>query len=306
MIKKDAFVMNIIGGLGNQMFQYAYIKSLSKRIGRDFLLDFSSFDFYKLHKPIIKSLNIENKIASKEVLIDYKTQEIKSKCPKLFRKILRIKKFKIISSKFKTFKEQENAPAVFDKAFFSLSEAGYIIGYFQSEKYFKNIRRELLKDFLPKNGFSEKFKQFQKQIKNKKFSPISLHIRRGDYVSNSITKKVYGHCPLSYYEKAVKILQKSVKNPKLFIFSDDLKWVKENLKINLPMIFVNCATPSTPYEDIWLMASCDHNIIANSSFSWWGAWLNENPKKIVIAPKKWFAKKDLKYKDIYCRNWKKI
>lgn len=309
-MENNKFIVSLNGGLGNQMFQYAYIKALAKRNKKEFLLDFSNFETYKLHNPdkaMILNLNIENNAISKNKLETLKGKKIKTKCPGFLRKVLGVKKYKIVGAKIKTIKEQIGQACIFDKTLFDLKNPTYIEGYFQSEKYFKKIKKDLLKDFLPKDGFSDGYKGVLKEIKDKKHSSISLHIRRGDYISNPETAKIHGGCcPINYYEKAIEFLKNNIKNPKIFIFSNDLKWVKENIKTDVPMIFVDCATEKTPYEDIWLMANCNHNIIANSSFSWWGAWLNENNNKIVIAPKKWFNKEDMGFKDIYSEDWKKI
>jgi hypothetical protein len=118
---------------------------------------------------------------------------------------------------------------------------------------------------------------------------VSLHVRRGDYVSNPRTMATNGVCPLSYYDSAIRYICARVDAPHFFVFSDDMDWVRENLNIDHPCRYVdhNCSTES--FNDMRLMSMCRHHIIANSSFSWWGAWLNPREDKIVIAPKKWFA-----------------
>ena len=140
-----------------------------------------------------------------------------------------------------------------------------------------------------------------------KSKSVSLHIRRGDYISNKTYYANHGICNLSYYNKAVDYLRKKLGNDiKIFAFSDDPNWVYENLKLPVEIIFINNNSSEKSYEDLRLMVNCDHNIIANSSFSWWGAWLNQNPDKIVISPQKWFGNNRMKNPDITPSTWLKF
>ena len=160
-------------------------------------------------------------------------------------------------------------------------------GYWQSEKYFKNIRKILLLDFTLKKE-SKNFLKYKKLII--KTNSVSVHIRHGDYVKRAVARKYHGTLSFDYYFKAIELIGKKIKNPRFFVFSDD------------PMI--SNFSGLTNNEELILMSKCKHNIIANSSFSWWGAWLNTNPKKIVIAPKKWFrAKTDF---EIVPQSWIKL
>ena len=134
---------------------------------------------------------------------------------------------------------------------------------------------------------------------------VSLHIRRGDYVSNQKTNQTHGTCDLDYYQRCITEIEKEVENPYFFVFSDEIEWVKENLKINHPAEYVDQNTGDKSYEDMRLMSQCKHNVIANSSFSWWGAWLNSYPDKIVFAPKRWFASDKHNTKDLIPEGWKK-
>jgi hypothetical protein len=116
---------------------------------------------------------------------------------------------------------------------------------------------------------------------------IAIHIRRGDYFSDKRSKKDHGILGLDYFENALRFLTKQIESPVLFVFSDDIDWVKENFKSDIPKHYVDNSFGG-PEVSIHLMTKCNHNIISNSSFSWWGAWLNPNPNKIVVAPKLWF------------------
>lgn len=174
-------------------------------------------------------------------------------------------------------------------------------GYFQSEKYF-NQCSDLIKEIFKLKPEHIKILQ-EKYPEILKENTCSLHIRRGDYV------KLQSHHPLielEYYYNALKLLYPNgYEDVYIFIFSDDIDWCKKNLKLNNKVIFVDS---NIDILDLFLMSFCNNNIIANSSFSWWGAYLNENKEKKVIVPKKWFGEKNkhLRTEDIYCKNWIKL
>jgi hypothetical protein len=131
---------------------------------------------------------------------------------------------------------------------------------------------------------------------------VSLHVRRGDYVKNPKTTATHGLCSLDYYHTAIRYIYETVEQPYFFIFSDDMAWVKEHLKIDAPCQYVDHNQGKESFNDMHLMSLCKHHIIANSSFSWWGAWLNSSPEKIVIAPNKWFANQN-NIKDLLPNDW---
>lgn len=265
-------VVRIIGGLGNQMFQYAYAKSIENK-GLEVRLDLSGFNKYKLHGGYqLGEYNI-NIQQAKPILL-------------LFLKL----------NPFKTLKEKN---LLFDEKLLFLKGNEYIKGYFQTEKYFSEIRSVLLKQFILNKEISNSTKNYKQNILQTGKS-CSIHVRRGDYVSNIKANNIHGTCSLEYYNKAIKRINKEYNNITFYIFSDDIAWTKENLRIkNSFYIDHKCL----PHEDIYLMSMCSHNIIANSSFSWWGAWLNRNDYKFVIAPKNWF--KTTKH-EIIPENWFKI
>lgn len=284
-------IVKIVGGLGNQMFQYAYTKALHQK-GYEVKIDISAFETYKLHGGYqLDKYNIDLDISSKKENIKYYSNSL------LF-KVLR--KLGIETSK--AIREKS---LLFNESFLKIEDNNYIEGYFQSEKYFKNIRDILIEQFSVKQELSKYTKDIKNHIKNSK-NCCSLHIRRGDFV-NSTNISIHGVCNIEYYKKAMNYLAKKVGNMDYFIFSDDIVWVKENLKLE-SAIYIDSKEKRLPHEDIYLMSLCDHNIIANSSFSWWGAWLNKNDRKIVIGPKKWFAddKLDKQSKNIVCESWIKV
>lgn len=172
----------------------------------------------------------------------------------------------------------------FDSEILDIQDNCYLFGYWQSDLYFKNIREEILQSFhFPKfkeNSQNEKVSRRLKDCRS-----VSVHIRRGDYLKVAATL-----CSISYYEKAITLMKEKV-NPELFvIFSDDIAWCKEhfgNLIGASETLYVDWNKGKESFRDMQLMSLCQHNIIANSSFSWWGAWLNQNPNKIVMCPSRW-------------------
>ena len=174
-------------------------------------------------------------------------------------------------------------------------------GYFQSEKYFKNHKDLILKTFELSDDFKNVLRsKYGKILSNS----CSLHVRRGDYVSK---QDYHPLVPLDYYQRALnEIYGDDLTSVNILVFSDDIKWCKENIKINDTNI--NYITNNIDILDLYLMTMCDNNIIANSSFSWWGAWLNENENKKIIAPKTWFGTKqtNLQTNDLYCKGWIQI
>jgi len=176
----------------------------------------------------------------------------------------------------------------------------YVNGYWQSEKYFSSIRNQLLTELIPASELSSESQLIYDDIKN--HNAVSLHIRRGDYI-NETNQSIYHTCSLDYYSKSIDLILSKVTQPKFYIFSDDFEWVKSNLNINQQIQFIEHNKGKNSYQDLILMSKCKHNIIANSSFSWWGAWLNQHENKIVIAPEKWFKSNSKKTQDLIPSTW---
>ena len=271
------------GGLGNQMFQYAYGRKL-EIFGGKIIFDISFFRLDTSKITTARNFKLNNfNIGTKPQFSN------------------RQSRFHIFFTKIKR------------KFGFKIEE------YFQSEKYFKGIEETIKKEFTLKNPLTEYTQVVFDKIKNVPIS-VSLHIRRGDYVKDIKTNAYHGVCSLEYYQKAYEELTKKLNSSfEIFVFSDDIEWVKENLKLlpvqvseiaeslSSPVQMHFVSNPNIPdYEEIFLMSCCKHNIIANSSFSWWGAWLNPNKEKIIIAPEKWFANKKEDSRDIVPQTWIKI
>jgi len=290
-------IIDINGGLGNQMFQYAFGRSISLHAKQELKLDISNFETYELRTYLLNCFSITGSIATKKELDKYKIQS----------KYLKYLKYLIKNSHL--FKNIKIGKMYFEKQGFSydpnvfLSHSAYYVGYWQSYKYFENIRDILLKEFSINTMTDTTNLAMLSNIENT--SSISLHIRRGDYVTNKHTNSIHGTCSLTYYVNAINIMSQNLDNPTFFIFSDDIQWVKDNLKIEYPTYYVDFNDDS-PEKDIILMSKCQHNIIANSSFSWWGAWLNNYSNKIIIAPKNWVNNNNINTIDLIPKDWKRL
>ncbi len=281
-------IIKLQGGLGNQMFQYALGKKLISN-NTTVKFDISWYKKYPKRTYALKHFNIVEHIASNKEVKKLRKYRKKGRLLAFFHNY-----FIADDSVYIKQKQFE-----FNSEILKIKDPSYLDGHWQSEKYFGDAKDIIRKEFTLKNEPSNFFNKITKNIKE--VDSISLHIRRGDYITEKV-QKTLTLCSLEYYQKAIQKIADKIENPIFFIFSDDIKWVKENLKIEYPMIFVS-SDELKDYEELILMSKCKHNIIANSSFSWWGAWLNNNPNKIVITPKKWFKDTSKNTKDLIPKSW---
>lgn len=276
-----------LGRLGNQMFEYAAVRGIAAHHGYEWCIP----PFYRTG---IENYSLHN---------CFKLESIKED------NLNYLENFQYIQERFFHFD---------DKLFNECPDDVSIHGFFQSEKYFKHISDEIRKDFTFHNEYLEPCKEMIESLEGRE--PIMLHVRRGDpnLVDLRGFKWAYVNCSdqhpvqtVEYYEKA---LLEFDNNQPVIVFSDSPEWVKEQEFFSGDRFLISEPVDKyvdgsyTPYTDLCLMSLCSHAIIANSSMSWWGAWLIENSNKKVIAPKMWFgpAYADKKTKDLYCSNWKII
>lgn len=273
-------ISHIIGGLGNQMFQYAAGRALAEQLKLPLLLDVFDFKNYTLHQGFeLSHVFMENQgLATKKNL----KQMLGWQSFSIIKKMVLRPNFSFLRNKRLILEPYFQYWTGLSK----ISQSAYLVGYWQSEKYFKSIESTIRTDFVFKQPMSANNQKIADDIRQN--NAVSLHIRRGDYVQNAITNATHGVCSLDYYQQAIKYITVRVTQPKFFIFSDDIEWVKNNLSVAHPCEYITNNQGAESYNDMRLMSLCQHNIIANSSFSWWGAWLNQNHEKIVIAPKRWF------------------
>jgi len=284
------------------MFQYAFAYVLGKKFGLEVIFDFAFFEDVKKYEYATNRefelgvFNLNCTEATEEDLAKVVPSKRRSRFQKFLWQHFKLKAFAPDGNTF-----LQTVFSDYDESLLQSPDYYYYNGYFQNEKYFRSQREDLLKCFSSEIPLDEKNRQVLDQIQET--NSVSLHVRRGDYVTLECANKFHGTCPLEYYKKAVKRIAKTVKNPHFFVFSDDIDWVNENLKTEYPLTIVDL-NQGKGWLDLNLMKHCKHNIIANSSFSWWGAWLNQNPEKIVIAPKKWNTQN--KRCEIIPKEWVKL
>lgn len=287
-------IVRLIGGLGNQLFQYAAGMSLAKFHDTELKLDITGFENYHLHKYSLDSFKISATIATNDDL---------KMCKKSYGFFERFGLYKLIPTSFskKNYHQIEKCFS-FDQDFYSFPSNSYLDGYWQSEKYFLPIEKQIRNEFVLKKRLTKNSIHYLHDINSS--NSVSVHIRRGDYFSNSITNEIHGVLPIDYYIQSVNHLKAIKKNLTFFIFSDDLAWCEKHLRFNSKTVYVKTSTANNNfYDDFMLMSLCKHHIIANSTFSWWAAWLDNNPDKIIIAPKIWFRSGERDTSDILPSSW---
>ena len=274
-------IANLVGGLGNQMFQYAAGRALSLERGVPLRIDVGEFSHHSIHQGFELGRVFAAPVALIESADLYEVLGWRS-----FRPAMRVLSRPearfirgnslVVEPHFHYFSGIKQVPS-----------SCYLRGYWQSERYFSTASDSIRADFTFCLPMSEKNEQVAAEISSAK--AVSLHVRRGDYVNDPHTLSVHGVCSLEYYGRAVRYVAERVTDPIFFVFSDDTDWVKKHLQINHPCRYVDHNRGQESYNDMRLMSLCKHHIIANSSFSWWGAWLNSGSDKIVVAPVRWFA-----------------
>ncbi|CAN5374923.1 alpha-1,2-fucosyltransferase [soil metagenome] len=263
-------VVNLSGGLGNQMFQYAAGRALAEYTKTELRYHFE--DNYKLARRELKLMNFNISGALLQ------SDEAKDHLP--LRKIKR-RLFGLLGRNVNGKAYFEKRYYSFDQDFFKNSEEVYLLGFWQSYKYFESIESTIRWEFTIRHK-SENLILAIKKVSGDR-NPVAVHIRRTDYTN---PKSNFSSLDIDYYKRAAFKIESTIGSCTYVIFSDDIGWAKESLSFLSSRIYAS-DFGLEDFEELALMASCDHNITANSSFSWWGAWLNSNPEKVVIAPHHW-------------------
>jgi len=285
-------ITRLMGGLGNQMFQYAAARKISLVKNSSLKLDVSDYQRDKLRQFRLDNFNIKADVAQPTDLkyfYRYRGRRPQAKIFNFFQSIKPPEKQVYIKE------DGYGYDAITEK----LSDNIYLEGYWQNEKYFKTIERFIREEFALKEPLSAEYKKIAEKIERN--NAVAIHIRRGDYLSEKLSK-VFEACSPEYYAKAIEQISARVSNPRFFIFSDDISWAKKNLPSDIAADFIS-QNDTEDFEDLILMSKCRHNIIANSSFSWWGAWLNQSPDKIIIAPRKRFKDDSKNSLGYYPSSW---
>lgn len=290
--------MKLAGGLGNQLFQYACGRSLANKYNTSLTLD-TSFYRHKLWRRSLREVVNLGTALCGQVRIKTTLEQIKRD-----RRYYDLDKFqlpkdiKLTQQNLPTNRRDHN-PFIFDRKIMQAGDNLVYEGYFNSYKYFKDIDLELRTELRLKTGLEAALPpEILKKIVT--VNSVSLHVRRGDYITRPEANRYHGTIGLDYYQAAIKIISAKISKPVFFIFSDDPRWCRENILLDQETHFISSLKN---YQDLRLMSLCRHHIIANSAFSWWGAWLDPKPGKYVIAPARWLAEKDLKNSDLFPPEW---
>lgn len=277
-------ITRLHGRLGNQMFQYAAAAGLAARLGTSVALD--------TRDALRKSDGVLTRV------FDLPLADAPQLPPAKNENLLRYALWRFGGGQPRYHRENGLG---YNSAITRWQNNSYLHGYWQSEKYFAAIAGQIRNAFRFPTFSNAQNAEMATQIAQTK--SIALHVRRGDYVSLD----AHVLCDQAYYEAALaRILENLNAEPTVFVFSDDPQWAKDNLPLPAKKIVVDFNGPETDFEDMRLMSLCQHNITANSSFSWWAAWLNDNPAKQVVSPASWFGDPKLSNPDILPDNWMKI
>lgn len=288
-------IVKILGGMGNQMFQYAMGRRLAHHHGVPLKLDTSGFDAIAGITPRqydLKHFNVQENFAELEEI-----EELIHARGFVKRRLIKLLPY-------------HKRPYISERGLFfdpNLLKAGrnvYLNGVWASEKYFTDIEAIIREEFTVKYEMEGETSRLAALLPT--CESVAVHIRRGDFAADPKTREFHGLCPLEYYHSAVEVVAGKVLEPHFYVFSDDPDWAKANLTTAYPVTFVAHNRRERHYDDLRLMSLCRHNIIANSTFSWWGAWLNRNPGKIVIAPRQWLGNPAMEPRDLIPPTWLRL
>lgn len=283
-------IASINSGLGNQLFQYAMARRLAYVNDLPLKLDLTWYERSSAREYLLHHFKINAEIATQDEIASFRRlygRPWAEYLSQLMYKYLPHNKGPLI-------KEQS---LEFDPGLLEVKGRAMLVGYWQCERYFIDIQDIIRRELTFKHEPDEINKNIAAGIAS--VESVSVHIRRGDYLADPR----FHICSLDYYHAALKEVAKTVRHPHFFIFSDDQLWSQANLKLEYPATFITHNGESRSHEDLRLMSSCKHFITANSTFSWWGAWLGAHPEKIVITPKKWVNDPKIDSKNRIPQSW---
>jgi hypothetical protein len=289
-------IVRLTGGLGNQMFQYAAGRALADRLGTELLLDTRAFGHalafqaYTRRAYALAPFRLRARLAT--------SQDLKG-WPVWIAEIgLRLRLVRPLSRRW-----YFESGISYDPGMLAVREPVYLVGYWQSAHYFNDVADGIRADIT----LREPLRDANAELLRLARAPgsVGLHVRRGDFASLKNATQVHGLCSIGYYERAIQLLESSCPECRFLVFSDDPHWARAELPLSPSTIFVT-GNEANPACDLALMRACKHHIIANSSFSWWAAWLGYSPGQIVIAPTPWYASPKLDARDLTVPGWQYI
>ena len=275
------------GGLGNVMFYYALANAYRQKGVKAFVfVSKTNLEHYNYSlKEVFPNISMWGNLNGVEKVYYFIIQRIRDFSYKKYKV-----PHKFLFAPFTGLYYDQEPVKFIPSIFENLEENQYLIGHFQSYKFFNEYRDSVLNELqfsIESLSLQTRLMAKNMQLKNS----VSIHVRRGDYLNGYYYETLGKICDLDYYKRAISVIKDKVADPHFFIFSDDPSYVADNLKIE-NATYVDFNRGSDSWQDMYLMSQCKHNIIANSTFSWWGAWLNTNLNKIVVAPNRWFANMD--------------
>lgn len=285
-------IVRFLGGLGNQMFQYAFYAALSQRF-KHVKADIAGFKGYHLHNGFeMESIfKVKLKYASNfEVgLLDTQNRQWK------YRKMRRL-----LFVRGGYYEERDLFS--YDENLLNDASSLLLWGYWQNWRYVESVAERLRNEFVFPAASTPDNRSLLRELEQQE-SSVAIHVRRGDYLENPY---LGGLVDVNYFRKGVSMIRNMVNNPRFYVFSDDVTWCKENLGLAEEALFVDWNRGDESYRDMQLMANCKHAIISNSSFSWWGAWLIENQSKKIIVPQLWYRAHGISTDDMHPTTWIRI
>ncbi len=275
-------ISKLAGGLGNQLFQYTVGRQLSLQKNVALVLDTSFYESQEVRSFKLQHFNIQAETTS-----SLKDSHFIKLCTgtNLSSKFYQTTQ-KFLPKRIRTFYKESKLWG-YESTLYKTSPPIYLKGFWQHYKYYEQLHPQIITELTPRENPDEETKAIFNSLSKDEFS-VSVHIRRGDYITNP-EAKFMGVLPLDYYLKGIRIIQEKIKDPAFYFFSDDLQWVKDNLKIDARSNYMDIGQGKKDYLELYLMSKCRHNIIANSTFSWWSAFLNQHPNKIVVSPHQWVS-----------------
>lgn len=293
------------GGLGNQMFQYACGRALSLRSNTELRIDPGPlYDITPRKNFVFRKYSLSTVFSIDPIWNIFAKRQRSIKIPyadTVFNKL-----YPMILGMFGYWRYVREKQSIFDPNFAHLSGNVYLDGYWQTEKYFKDQASILKMDFTFRNVLDGDGAVLAKDIMS--CASVMLNVRRGDYVHNAVSSKLHKVMTPDFYTRAIALMKEKIgENIKVFIFSDEIDWCRENLVIDADHVFVGHKYAGQEFRDyLQLMSLCKHFIIPNSTFAWWAAWLSNYRDKVIIAPKQWFHDTSINTRDVVPEEWIRI
>ena len=285
-------ISRIDGGLGNQMFQYAYGFYLAQRAETEFYLDISSYEKQPQHGYLLDHFRIDAEVLPAKLV---------AKIPRKYRSS--VAKVTWLQDRFglRSLRRHKERDFGFRSSHLQAGDNRYLVGYWQSEQFFPRMRDELLKQFALRRNLTAQSQEIGGRMAES--NSVALHVRRGDYVTSQSAAAIYEHLSVDYYHRCLQMWASQQYRPEVYIFSNDIAWCREQFQLEYPTHFVDHTSADTAFEDLWMMQQAACLVMANSTFSWWAAWLNQRSGRQVIAPSRWFRPGAMDGSNILCRDW---